>query len=355
VTFSSVDGPYFHHSAAAGADLVINLSGADLQAGDLLVAIAGQEDHQDANSALWSFTTGGWSYLAGVFQETFMGYRICDGTEGGSYSITIDNGNALAHGKGHGMVMHIRSTAGPIVYEARSIWDWPFNAGWSYFDANVTGTPTTFTHDVTVDTPIVSGSYPAAGVNEVLQLFGFNMLPKGDNAGDSNPWPGVFPIDVSTDTGTTYETAQDGQLYYSGAYHGSGHDYPFQQGFIFNTSPPGAEPTLNYIVVNDGDTIGGFFYESFIQAYGLYAVFSAGTVVVNDDAGDQGFNEWWDVMPGTASDALDIDATLPTTLPELSDVDDNINTTATADAFRDGVKWNGSEWVATNTVDGGAP
>lgn len=125
------------------------------------------------------------------------------------------------------------------------------------------------------------------------------------------------------------------------------------QGLWVSAWVPGEtpEPAFDYNATTTGN---GASLTGFDVWFAHDAPFSI-SPVVNDDAGDQGFDEWWDELPGTSSDALDIDASLPSTLPDLSDVDDNIDTTATTDAYRDGVKWNGSAWVATNTLDGGAP
>lgn len=68
-------------------------------------------------------------------------------------------------------------------------------------------------------------------------------------------------------------------------------------------------------------------------------------------SGDSGFNEYWEVLSGSASDT-DPAASLPTAFGELSDVDDNIDASA---VDGDVVMWDGTEWVDTNTIDGGGP
>lgn len=72
---------------------------------------------------------------------------------------------------------------------------------------------------------------------------------------------------------------------------------------------------------------------------------------VGGDGGGQGFDEWWDVLSGSASDALDTSAIVPVALPDLSDTDD------AADAAAAGVTlgWTGSEWGPLDTLDGGGP
>lgn len=72
------------------------------------------------------------------------------------------------------------------------------------------------------------------------------------------------------------------------------------------------------------------------------------------DSGDAGFDEWWDVLDGTVSDAADTAAAIPLALGELSDVNDDVPTAPTT---QDIIVYDhvADEWTRDSVVDGGAP
>jgi hypothetical protein len=70
----------------------------------------------------------------------------------------------------------------------------------------------------------------------------------------------------------------------------------------------------------------------------------------DEEGGNQGWNEFWDVFDGTTVDSGS--SVTGMAFPDLNDVQDVITSTASVGSL---VRWDGTQWVGVTTLDGGSP
>lgn len=113
-----------------------------------------------------------------------------------------------------------------------------------------------------------------------------------------------------------------------------------------------ATKQLGVVSTEDADTFTGIWTGGSPIAQPFLFRSRAGFVDTgNQEGGDYGFDEWWDVLDGTLADT-DVGMSISDALPNLSDVDDTVSTAPTT---QDILVWSGTEWVRDSVVDGGAP